>query len=124
MDKKEAVKRLDALESEARELRKIIEAPEEPKRLVYDWRKVYVAVSPASEMPYLLAGKSEDQYLRWHLFRNTEQGWAPASKTGQEALDSVQGQFEVREFDDPRAGIDYFYALYCKRYPRTSAEEE
>ena len=125
MDKTEALSRLDALDHEAAELRKIIEKAEKNPRLTYNDYCLYVAM--CGDNPSILAGyDSFDQrgsivnYFRWHEFQGyaTAQGWAAPHRTGQEALDSVQDEYEVRAFRNAREGMDYFYKLYCEAHPK------
>jgi hypothetical protein len=112
MDKKEAIKRLDALEEEASKLRKIIE---EPEVLVYDPDNVYVAIIEG--IPYLLAVNSGNKgYARWHSWRSnapTQHGWSMDHGTGQAALDYVSRDC-INVFRNAREGIEYFYQEYMK----------
>jgi len=109
MDKMEAIKRLDALDAEAKELRKIIERG---NGLKYDKWKLYVAI--IGDRPYLLAGHDEANYFRWHQFAQvcTQMGWSSNHKTGQVALDDAQANGEVHEFTDRFEGMKFFYDAY------------
>jgi len=118
MDKKEAIKRLDALYAEAKradveraELRKIIEKPE---GLEYDERKLYVAIFGGN--PHILLGHDTASYFRWHQFVLPfpgEQGYALNHKTGETAIEYANKHADkVTAFSDPREGLEYFMAHY------------
>jgi hypothetical protein len=111
MDKTEAIKRLDALDEEAKKLREIIEQGD---RLEYDGHKMYVVIIDGR--PYLLAGQSSSGYARWHSFDKswlTEQGWTMSHKTGQEALDYVK-EYDIHVFTNGKEGVKFFYEQYMK----------
>jgi hypothetical protein len=107
MDKQEAIKRLDALEGEAKKLREIIERGDE---LIYDKRKIYVGVKDGQ--PYIMAGRGYAQYFRFHAFSGnyrTEQGWDNPKSSGQGCLDyHRECGFDIRAFDDTREAFEYF----------------
>jgi hypothetical protein len=111
MDKTEAIKRLDALDEEAKKLRKIIEGKNE---LVYDGTKMYVVI--IENIPYILVGQRCENYYRWHSFEAiwlTEQGWASNHKTGQAALDYAK-KYGIHVFTDGKEGMKFFYEQYMK----------
>ena len=111
MDKQEAIKRLDALDAEAKELRKIIERGD---AIEYDENLMYVAIFDSH--PYILMGESENNYFRWHSMgldgwgRPTEQGWYSNHKTAQAALDYATSRGKLHAFGDPREAIEFFIA--------------
>jgi len=106
MDKNAAIKRLDAIEAEAKELRKVIDGG-----LVFDRWRIYVAV--IGDTPYLLVGDlSADPRYRFNSFNSTAAGWSCPVKGGQEAIDYVvNGQAfpgTVHEFTDTREALQFF----------------
>lgn len=110
MNKQEAIKRLDALDAEAKELRKIIERGD---GMEYDENKMYVAIFPDSH-PYILMGSTPDKYFRWHSLGlagkglPTTNGWTINHNTGQAALDHATQQGRLYAFNDPREAITFF----------------
>jgi hypothetical protein len=113
MDKDDAIKRLDALDHEAAELRKIIEKGD---KLVYDDTKMYVAIM--NGIPYLLCGHEHNNYFSWHRFASAspaEHVWDSAEDNGQYALDSVK-DYDIHVFADPREGMKFFYDQSMKAH--------
>ena len=109
-DKEKAIARLDAIEKEAAELRKIIEKPV----LAYDSSKVYIGVNNGK--PYIMAGYEGAGYFRFHAYErySTEQGYDNPQKTGQECLDYHKKEgFDIREFSNAENALEYF--LYVLR---------
>jgi hypothetical protein len=112
MDKKGAIERLDAIEKEAEELRKIIKRSD---KIEYDEMKMYVAVYHS--YAYMLCGSRNEGYFRWHTFKNypTEEGKTRAAKTGQEAInDMIYSEGDVHTFSDPKEGMKFFYEKYLE----------
>ena len=111
MDKAKAIKRLDAIEGEAKELREIIERGD---RLEYDEDKLYVAILLGK--PYLLCGSAFSNYFRWHSFvmQCTVQGWSFNHETAQAALDYVANGGKVYAFTDRFEGMKFFYDKYME----------
>jgi hypothetical protein len=112
MDKKGAIERLDAVEKEAEELRKIIERSDKIK---YDDRKMYVAVQ--RRYVYLLCGFDMSRYFRWHSFEKhiPEQGATCPSESGQEAINyMIASDGDIRVFSDPKEGMTFFYKKYLE----------
>jgi len=118
MDKKEAIKRLDALDAEAKrsyveraELRKIIEKPE---KLEYDESKLYVAMFRGE--PHILAGQDSQKYFRWHSFDGelpSSRAWSANHNTADDAIKYANEHAEkITAFSDPREGLEYFMAHY------------
>lgn len=113
MNKSDALKRLDAIETEAAALRKIIDG-----KIEYKKDKLYVGVLTGKfcgNSPYILAGGEFDEYFRFHYFgeRPTEQGWAPKTKTAQECIDCfISSGGTVHEFGNVREGFEFFLANY------------
>lgn len=109
MDKQAAMKRLDAIEREAKELRAIIDRPQ----LRYDKTKLYVGVKDGE--PYIMVGYNSEPYFRFHTFGGlgkTQNGWCEPKKTGQECLDCHQNKgFEIREFTDTKEALEYFLSF-------------
>ena len=111
MDKQEAIKRLDALDAEAKELRKIIERGD---AIEYDENLMYVAIFDSH--PYILMGYALGVYFRWHSMGldghgcPTVQGWADNHKTAQAALDYAARRGTLHAFGDPREAIEFFLA--------------
>ena len=111
MNKREAIKRLDALDAEAKELRKIIERGD---TMEYDENLMYIAIFDRN--PYILMGESADNYFRWHSMgldgngTPTEQGWYSNHKTAQAALDYATSNGKLHAFGDPREAIEFFLA--------------
>jgi len=107
MDKKEAMKRLDAIEEEAQKLREIIEKGD---KIVYAKEKLYVAIKNGD--PYILAGDGNGDHFRFYTFSipcPSEQGWSYANKTGQECIDShVKEGFDIHAFDDTKEAMQFF----------------
>jgi hypothetical protein len=106
MNRQEAIKRLDALENEARELREIIKQEDER---VYDGRKIYIGIKDGK--PYIMVGYNDRNYFRFHCFTDykTKQGWAWPKETGQECLDyHLAVGFDIRAFDSTRKAFQFF----------------
>ena len=104
MDK--AMERLDAIEKEARELRKIIDG----ETIEYSMRKLYVGIKYGQ--PYILAGLSTDGYYRFHTFTGlnpSEEAWSFAKKTGQECIDyHLKDGFDIHVFDNTKEALQFF----------------
>lgn len=109
MDKAEATKKLNMLNKEMEALREIIERED---KLVYDDRKMYVAVMYNN--PYILAGYDGGKHFRWHSYRGliTETAWTWDVATGQEAIDEGQKSGKVYVFTDAREGFKFFLEHY------------
>jgi len=111
MNKREVIKRLDALDAEAKELRKIIERGD---AMEYDNSLMYVAIFDSH--PYILMGYASGEYFRWHSLgldgygNPTTQGWADNHKTAQAALDYAARNGKLHAFGDPREAIEFFLA--------------
>ena len=106
MDKDKAMDRLDAIEKEARELRKIIDV----KEIEYSMHKLYVGIKDGQ--PYILAGDRSNQYYRFHTFAAyapTEHAWSNTKKTGQECIDyHIKSGFDIHVFDNTRKALQFF----------------
>ena len=90
MDKKKAMERLDAIENEAKELRKILERPD---RIEYDETKIYVMKLNGSSAVYthILVGKKGN--FMWFTLCSTRQTFNDVYYlTEQDALDCVLGR--------------------------------
>ena len=109
MDKQEAIKRLDALDAEAKKLREIIERGD---KLTYIPTKLYVGVNQAG--PALLAG--EGDYFRFQHFSGYEPticGMSHNARTAQRAIDTeIFYGNEVHAFSDRFEGMKFFYDAY------------
>lgn len=107
MNKSEAISRLDAIEKEQAELRKIIEKGD---KIVYDITRLYVAIYKGD--PYILAGDGTSRYFRFHTFGDynmSEQGWSSSNKTGQECIDyHLSAGFDIHVFDDTKEALQFF----------------
>jgi hypothetical protein len=110
MDKRDAIKRLDALEGEAKKLREIIEKGD---KLVYDSSKIYVGVREG--VPYLMVGNGDIIDGKDFLFMPFDRGrraltaWAPGKSTGQECLDyHIHTGFDIHAFKDTREAFQFF----------------
>jgi hypothetical protein len=105
MDKTEAMKRLDAIEEEAKELRKII-IENKKMKIYYDWHKLYVGVK--DNVPYLLLGE-DSKHFNFYNIRCTDGRWYDIIKNSQECIDShIKDGFEIYEFDDTRKALEFF----------------
>ena len=96
MDKKKAMERLDAIENEAKELRKILEKPD---RIEYDDTKIYVLkyVGGSNVYTHILVGKKSN--FTWFTLRSTRQTFNDAYYlTEQDALDCVLGMDDCKIF--------------------------
>ena len=106
VDKDKAMERLDAIEKEAKELRKIIDG----KKIEYSMKKLYVGIKDGQ--PYILAGDSSNQYYRFHTFSGcspTEEGWYFPQKTGQECIDyHLKDGFDIHVFDNTKEALQFF----------------
>lgn len=109
MDKANAMARLDAIEREASELRKIIEGK---TGLVYDESKIYVGL--LDDQPYVMSGRSCNPNAGF-VFQSFS-GDRPALKiysypreTGQACLDyHINAGFEIRAFSDTKEALQFF----------------
>lgn len=105
MDKNEAMKRLEAIEKEAAELKKLTESPD---RLVYDKTKIYVSVS-SNGAPALLVGR--DSAYAFHTFNGgTEWSHSPNCDTAQIAIDEEAGEDTnmIYVFSDRKEALQFF----------------
>ena len=96
MDKKKAMERLDAIENEAKELRKILERPD---RIEYDETKIYVMKYKPSSTTYthILVGKKGNfTWFSLDSIKQTFNGVWYAFE--QEALDCVIGRDDCEIF--------------------------
>jgi hypothetical protein len=113
MDKSAAMKRLDAIEAEAKQLRELIS---EKDRLIFDRSKLYVGMD-YNARPYIMVGNDQDGgYYRFHNFMYpyiTEQGWSTPHKKAQECLDvHVETLEEIKVFSNVKEGFNFFLAHY------------
>jgi hypothetical protein len=108
--KEEALARIEAIEKETEELRKIIERPE---KLVYNPCKFYVGIKDG--LYYMLIGFSvcnnygfySCKHGHWQLYSRD------GSKSGQACLDCHLNVFDdIKVFDNWDEGMHYFYARY------------
>ena len=105
MNKDEAMKRLEAIEKETAELKKIIEASD---RIVYDKGKIYVSVS-ANGAPALLVGR--DNAYAFHTFNGgTEWSHSPNCDTAQIAIDeeSDGDTNMIHVFSNRKEALEFF----------------
>jgi hypothetical protein len=112
MDKQGAMKRLDAIECEAKELRKIIEKPE---GIEYDDSKFYVGLA-ADGNPCILAGV-RTRLFAFFMFKGaypTEQRHGRSRDTAQEMIDQFLEEkgATVHPFSDVRQGLEFFLEHY------------
>jgi hypothetical protein len=109
MDKQEAIKRLDALEDEAKKLREIIEQGD---KLIYDPNKIYVGVK--NGCPYVMTGRTEADgglfcLQSFDVGKKALVRWHEAVRTGQECLDyHLKDGFDIHAFDDTREAFQFF----------------
>jgi hypothetical protein len=109
MDKQEAIKRLDALEGEAKKLREIIERGD---KIVYDKSKIYVGIK--YKCPYVMTGEGHGNgnLFRFHSFDGIWKavaGWIDPQPTGQKCLDyHLADGFAIHAFDDTREAFQFF----------------
>lgn len=102
MNKDEAMKRLEAIEKETAELKKIIGASD---RLVYNGDKIYIAYGVKG--PYILLGRQE-RYFFYELM-DTEYVFDTAVKTGQEAINIMYKEgFSIEEFTNRKEALEFF----------------
>ena len=120
MDKSEATKRLDAIESEAKELRAIIERGDVEK---YDRKKLYVAIIYGKV--YLLFGNAEsplgscdgnEDVFCWASFEGTpsQQRWNYKGTTAREALAIAAREGTLYSFTKHKEGIAFFAEKYAE----------
>lgn len=106
MDKDKAMERLDAIEKEAKELRKIIDG----KRIEYGMGKLYVGVKDGE--PYILTGSNTEKHYRFHTLAGltpSEQAWSCSQKTGQDCIDyHLADGFDIYVFDDTKKALQFF----------------
>ena len=89
-DKKDAMKRLDAIENEAKELRKILEKPD---RIEYDFKKIYVLEYRGTLPVYKHILLGTRGYFSWYSINNVEQTFnGTRYECQQDALDCVLGR--------------------------------
>lgn len=111
MDKTSATARLDAIEREAKELRKIIESPE---KLVYDQRKLYVGIDQTGCVG-LLTARPNGRDWRFHSFEPYHAamvGWGDSDSSAEACIDGfIKNGGTVKEFK-PLEGLKYFISHY------------
>jgi hypothetical protein len=107
MDKLEAIKRLDALDAEAKKLREIIEHDD---TLEFDKCKLYVAI--IADQPHLLVGNGN--YFWWHRFieHNPVTSRWSEHQTAQIAIKRAATVGKVYAFTDCFEGMKFFYDAY------------
>lgn len=111
MNKSDALKRLDAIETEAKELRKIIDG-----KIEYKEDKLYVGVMSGQYLGnggYILVGTKGS--FAFYCFREspTQQHWSSGHTSGQSCIDNfVANGGTVHEFDDVREGFKFFLENY------------
>lgn len=105
MDKAKAIARLDAIEAEAKELRKVIEG-----KVTFDGDKLYVAIlgeRPLRSIPFILAGRPDGRH-HFHSFQDCQDVW-DGGPSGQDAINSVISRNgTVHEFTDTRTALQFF----------------
>jgi hypothetical protein len=114
MNKQETIKRIAAIESEAKELRKIVERGDkiiydQDDKIIYDKDKIYIGIK--DNIPYIMAGSEVDHYYRFHSFRkcSTEQGWCASKTTGQACLDyHITSGFRIYDVDNTKGAFRVF----------------
>ena len=100
MDKSQAIKRLYAIEAEAKELRKVIEG-----KITFDKNKIYVAIW--RNEPHILVGSNASEYYRFHDLTNTIRGIDSSMSNGQDVIDSASEQGTIHEFTDTRTALQF-----------------
>ena len=100
MDKLQAIKRLDAIEAEAKELRKVIEG-----KVVYNTKKIYVGIWLGR--PFILQGVADENN---HFFSlESSCCFHDRTTTGQSAIDSMEKDGgTIHEFTDTRTALQFF----------------
>jgi len=111
MDKEEAIKRLDALDHEAAELRKIIEGDE----LVYDKAKMYIWVTP-SDVYVLHRVASKYAWISFEAGCSSEYEANGDFDSGQRAVDGRREAKGIYVFSDPKEGLKFLYEQYMKAH--------
>ena len=101
MDKDEAMKRLEAVEKETAELKKIIESPD---GLVYDKYMIYVATD--GTWVDILVGNDDIGFMWVNAKSFTQFYTHDFAKTGQAALDSME-DWNIHVFSDYKATFDF-----------------
>lgn len=100
MDKSQAIARLDAIEAEQKELRKIIEG-----KATFDRDKIYVAI--VRKEPYILSGRPNEGFF-FYTHENSVMVF-DEQKSGQEAINSIEKNGgTVHEFTDTRTALQFF----------------
>jgi len=107
-NKNEAIKRLDAIEKEQAELRKIIEKGD---KIVYDISKLYVGI--LNGCPYIMVGKGgSKEHFNMHSLDNgvpTCMTYTDDSDRGQECIDAhIERGFTIHVFDDTKKALQFF----------------
>jgi hypothetical protein len=114
MDKQGVMKRLDAIERKAAELRKIIEKPDGIK---FTPGKMYIGIRRGNRQPYIL----DRRYIgtdMLYAFKGYHDGealglfWDDGKSDPQEYLDESAGAFDIHAFDDVRKGLEFFLKHY------------
>jgi hypothetical protein len=105
MDKAKAMERLDAIENEAQELRKMIDT-----KLVYDHGKLYVGILNGN--PFIMVSSSNNDAFRFHNFNGDNMaahGYAYGKDTGQECLDyHIAAGFKIYTFNTTKEAFQFF----------------
>ena len=103
MDKQKALKRLDVIEKEAEELRKILDG-----ETVFDSTKNYVFACQLDGEPYIMASNLDIGHYRFQSFKNLGTGWDDPAKTGQGCLDHHAKFGTIYEFDGCIPAVEFF----------------
>jgi len=108
--KEEAMDRLDAIEAEAKELRKILEKPD---RLIFDISKIYVtnrSLANGSILigPFIIKKEYESDKYQTLGFKSSFDCWTTPKSSAQEAIDYlIKCGFEVKEFTNQKDAFAY-----------------
>ena len=105
---------IERLEKELARLKEIVETKKE-KKIVYDEDKLYVGIYEKDGEPFLLTG--DEEYYRFHSFKDVENGWEDSFVSGQEAIDSAvddEPSLTIYEFSDALEGMEFFMDKYRK----------
>lgn len=103
MNKDEALRRLDAIEKEQAELRKIIEKGD---TLVFRRDKIYVALYDGK--PWMMLGEANAGFCFYQLI-DTESSYAMSKKSGQECLlYHTNAGFDIHVFDATTDALAFF----------------
>jgi hypothetical protein len=88
MDKQEAIKRLDALDAEAKALRAIIEAKKEPRGLCWVWNHAYFGKGH-TDVAVIVDQSMANGYLDC-----VGQSWVHAEPLTEEEMRTYRGRWE------------------------------